>query len=213
MEIIGKKVILRDYRESDIEDHVRWNTTETEWKKWDTPWVRTTVFDEAAYRDKMNRKCQKELSSQQIRFSFEICCFSEMRQAVSGKEQTILGKEQTVSGKEFSDSNKGQEIHIGWMNAYTINRSYEPTDADGDIAIGIDIPEPAYRGQGYGKEAFSLFMNYLRQQGYRDLYTQTWSGNEGMIKLAKSLGFTLCARKNNIWTVDGTQYDGLTFVY
>ncbi len=31
-------LILRDMRESDIEDYVRWFTTETEWGDWDAPW-------------------------------------------------------------------------------------------------------------------------------------------------------------------------------
>jgi len=31
-------LILRDMKESDIEDYVRWFTTETEWGNWDSPW-------------------------------------------------------------------------------------------------------------------------------------------------------------------------------
>lgn len=187
MEITGKNIVLRDYQVSDVADHIRWNTIETEWKKWDTPWVRTTIFDEDAYREKMMKKCEKEISSQQIRYSFEICCFLSV--------------------------DKREMAHIGWMNAYMINKRYETTEKEGDIAIGIDIPEKKYRGQGFGKEAFTLFMDYLAKQGFRDIYTQTWSGNEGMISLAKSLGFTLCSRKTGIWSVDGKEYDGLTFVY
>lgn len=186
MEITGKRVLLRDYEKSDIEDHIRWNTIDTEWKRWDTPWVRTLVFEEEAYREKMLKKCAKELSTQQMRFSFEICVFREQRT---------------------------QPVHIGWMNAYTINRNYEPTDGEGDIALGIDIPDKEFRGCGYGKEAFSLFMEYLKNQGYRDLYTQTWSGNEAMISLAKGLGFILCSRKPNVWKENGKEYDVLTFVY
>lgn len=182
MEIVGKKVYLRDFEEADIADHIYWNTKETEWKKWDTPWVRSSVFDEAEYREKMWKKCQRELSSQAIRYSFEIC-------------------------------EKDTERHIGWMNAYTIDRKYEACSGDGDIALGIDIPESAFRKKGYGKEAFSLFINYWNEQGYQDIYTQTWSGNDGMIALAKSLGFTLCKRKNGIYQLDGQVYDWLTFVY
>ena len=36
--------------------------------------------------------------------------------------------------------------------------------------------------------ALRLFMAYLRTLGFTELYTQTWSGNERMIKLAKKLG-------------------------
>ena len=31
-------IVLRDMIESDIEDYVRWFTTETEWSDWDAPW-------------------------------------------------------------------------------------------------------------------------------------------------------------------------------
>jgi RimJ/RimL family protein N-acetyltransferase len=31
-------IVLRYIKESDIEDYVRWTTTETEWNDWDAPW-------------------------------------------------------------------------------------------------------------------------------------------------------------------------------
>jgi RimJ/RimL family protein N-acetyltransferase len=31
-------LILRDMKEEDIEDYVRWFTTQTEWGNWDSPW-------------------------------------------------------------------------------------------------------------------------------------------------------------------------------
>ena len=31
-------LILRDMIQSDIEDYVRWFTTDTEWGEWDSPW-------------------------------------------------------------------------------------------------------------------------------------------------------------------------------
>lgn len=38
MEIKFENIILRDMIESDIEDYVRWFTTETEWSNTDAPW-------------------------------------------------------------------------------------------------------------------------------------------------------------------------------
>lgn len=37
-------LILRDMREEDIEDYVRWFTTETEWGNWDSPIKISVVF-------------------------------------------------------------------------------------------------------------------------------------------------------------------------
>ena len=78
--------------------------------------------------------------------------------------------------------------YVGWCSSYFINEDYD-SDKDGDrLAIGIDLPE-----------------------GFTELYTQTWSGNERMIKLAEKLGFTECSRESKECTVRGQQYDGLTF--
>lgn len=38
MEIKYQDIILRDMRESDIDDEIRWNTAETGWAQWDAPW-------------------------------------------------------------------------------------------------------------------------------------------------------------------------------
>ena len=38
MEIKYQDVILRDFRESDIEDEIRWMNIDTAWMKADTPW-------------------------------------------------------------------------------------------------------------------------------------------------------------------------------
>ena len=35
-----ERLILRDFEEKDIEKRVFWETVETEWKKWDAPWLR-----------------------------------------------------------------------------------------------------------------------------------------------------------------------------
>ena len=78
-------------------------------------------------------------------------------------------------------------IHIGWVSAYT-DLNYVPNEEQ-IPAIGIDIPHRHDRGHGYGKAALLLFVDYFRKLGYQHLYTQTWSGNTPMIKLAESLGF------------------------
>lgn len=38
MELKFKNIVLRDMRESDIEDEIRWHTVETAWGDWDGPW-------------------------------------------------------------------------------------------------------------------------------------------------------------------------------
>jgi len=43
------------------------------------------------------------------------------------------------------------------------------------------------------------------------LYTQTWSGNTAMLRLAEKLGFAEVRRIEGIREVRGEKYDALTF--
>ena len=55
MQIKYKDIVLRDYRESDIDDEVRWNTVDTAWGDWDAPWEQEEhfhTFDPEAYRQR-----------------------------------------------------------------------------------------------------------------------------------------------------------------
>jgi len=94
--------------------------------------------------------------------------------------------------------------HIGWVTTYFIDKTREKT------GVGIDIPSISDRGKGYGENALSLFMAYLFNT-QETLYTQTWSGNNPMLKLAKKIGFVEVERNKNYRMVKGEYYDGLTF--
>lgn len=58
MELIGKKIKLRLFTKSDINDYIRWNTIETEWMEWDAPWEENN-FDIEVYRKSSLMKLQK----------------------------------------------------------------------------------------------------------------------------------------------------------
>ncbi|WP_160680407.1 GNAT family N-acetyltransferase [Clostridium sp. C8-1-8] len=101
---------------------------------------------------------------------------------------------------------KSDGNHIGWVSSYYIN---------GDIsklAVGIDIPNQSYRGEKLGQAALSLFIAYkFETEDVDNIYTETWSGNYRMIKLAEKLGFQLAKREFNSINLDGQVYHGLTF--
>ena len=78
-------------------------------------------------------------------------------------------------------------------------------------ALGIDILNDRYWGKGYGRTALEGWIRYLRERGLRELYLQTWSGNERMIHVAKKLGFRECARRVGVRVWQGQNYDALTF--
>ena len=75
----------------------------------------------------------------------------------------------------------------------------------------MDIPEKQHRKKGYGSEAFQMYIDYLRKHGYKSFYTQTWSGNLAMIKVAEKLGFKEVCRKENYRKVNGKMYDAITW--
>lgn len=96
--------------------------------------------------------------------------------------------------------------HIGWVSSYYINGNKT------QLAIGIDIPSKKFRGQNIGESAFTLFISYLLKTGLvSEIYTQTWSGNNRMIRLAEKCGFEVIHREINYREVREKVYDDLTF--
>jgi Acetyltransferases, including N-acetylases of ribosomal proteins len=94
--------------------------------------------------------------------------------------------------------------HIGWVNSYNMDED--------KLAVGINIVSPNVRGKGHGERALAAFMAYLFEKTKKErLYTQTWSGNTRMVKLAEKLGFSVCDCKKSCRQVRGELYDGLTF--
>lgn len=187
MEIKYQNIVLRDTKESDIKDEIRWNTVETQWALWDAPWEMEEVlcsFDPEKFREKELAWIQTQKPAH--RLSLEI---------------------DTADG-----------IHIGSVSTYCIDDDFDwyklTTEEDRrkvNWAVGIEINESAYWSNGWGTQAMAAFVNYHLEDGYTNLYTQTWSGNFRMIGLAKKLGFVECNREKDLRLVRGERYDGLTF--
>ena len=186
MEIRFKNSILRDMIESDIEDYVRWFTLEREWENWDAPWEKEDTSEETERKSWTEYyESVKDIPSDELRWKFEI---------------------------------EWDGRHIGWVSSYMIDENYEWISVDtiqpGQTvyrAIGIDICEPDFWGNGIGTNALRTFMNYYFENGVDELYTQTWSGNGPMLRCAEKLGFEECNRNVGTREVDGQKYDGLTF--
>ena len=157
MEIKFENIILRDMIESDIDDYVRWFTTETEWSKTDAPWEPIESDDEterASWQEYY--ESVKDLPDDVRRWKFEI--------EWNGRH---IG---WVSSYPIDE-------HYEWIgeiqDGQTVYR-----------AIGIDICEPDVWGKGVGTNALRAFMNYYFENGVDELYTQTWSGNVRMLRCA-----------------------------
>lgn len=99
-------------------------------------------------------------------------------------------------------------VHIGWVSRYT---DLDYMDNPGKLpAIGIDLPERSARGRGAGTEALRQFIAYLHDNDCPAVYTQTWSGNLPMLRVAEKLGFREVCRKVGLREVHGEEYDAIT---
>ena len=100
-------------------------------------------------------------------------------------------------------------VHIGWVSSYTDLEYLDKPEEHPAVGICI-IPQEA-RGRGAGTEALRQFIDDIRAHGHSTVYTQTWSGNLPMIRLAEKLGFREVCRKPQIREVRGQRYDAITF--
>mgnify|MGYP002522463939 CR=1 FL=1 len=180
-------VLLRDFKREDIAKRIEWETEKTEWQLWDAPWEYEGLTEE-----QKNEELQEYIKAMEK--------WAALYETLSDE----------MPRKSFQICTPEGE-YVGWCSSYFINEDYD-SDKDGDrLAIGIGLPEESARGKGLATHALQLFMAYLHSLGFDELYTQTWSGNERMIRLAEKLGFTECGRELKERTVRGRQYDGLTF--
>lgn len=185
MHIKYENIVLRDMIESDIEDYVRWFTTETEWANTDAPWEPIESNEDTertAWRKYYDSV--KDLSDDVRRWKLEI--------EWNGRH---IGWVSSYSIDEKYE----------WVDQIKENRTVY-------LAIGIDICEPDARGNGIGTKALNAFIDYCFNNGAEEVYTQTWSGNIRMLRCAQKLGFTECNRNIGAREVNGQKYDGLTLV-
>lgn len=188
MQIVYKDIVLRDMVEMDIDDNIRWNTTEREWELWDEPWEQDEPFNLDQFRENEQRDLKKleELKkTNTFRWSLEI------------------------------DYEEG--THIGAVDTYLIDSNYKRIARkeikEGQTvfhALGIAIFEPSYWSRGLGTQALTAYIQHHLENKNIELYLQTWSGNNRMIKSATKLGFYICDIQKNVRHVRGSSYDGLT---
>lgn len=190
MTIETHHLILRDFKEEDIQKRIQWETTETEWQLWDAPWEYEGLSDQEK-ADSLNSYIE------------------------TLKTRVELYKNKSDSDRRYAfqiEEKNAEHNYIGWVSSYCITDDYSYTDdTTTKWAIGIDLPDMSARGKGYAYEALCAFIAYLKAQGESDVYTQTWSGNERMIHIAEKIGFVECCRKKDFRTVLEKKYDGLTF--
>jgi diamine N-acetyltransferase len=75
-------------------------------------------------------------------------------------------------------------------------------------AFGIGIYDPEYVGQGHGREAIALLLDWaFRIQNYERIWLDTWATNERAIRCYKAVGFVEEGRKRRHIYFDGQYVD------
>lgn len=134
-------------------------------------------------------------------------CEEEERKTWKEYYESVKNLPSTVTRRKYEIELDGK--HIGWICSYT-NLGYVE-NKENILAIGIDIPCEINRNSGCGTGAFRMYMEYLKERGHNSFYTQTWSGNLAMVRVAEKLGFKEVYRKVNYREVDGKLYDAITW--
>jgi putative hydrolase of HD superfamily len=93
-----------------------------------------------------------------------------------------------------------------------LNRYWESKETNW-LSIGIVIYNPEKWSGGLGYEAFGLWTEYLFQEMPElvRLDARTWSGNQGMMRLAEKLGYQQEAVFRKARIVKGEYYDSIGY--
>lgn len=89
---------------------------------------------------------------------------------------------------------------------------YWESEATAWARMGIVLHDPAVRGRGVGREALALWTSYLfARTDWVRLDLATWSGNHGMVAVARALGFVEEGRFRRARVVDGVRHDAVVY--
>lgn len=179
-----RNIILRDLKEPDIDDWIRWETVDTEWMDWDGPDLEAPPFLEEEFR----AECAQLLSHpiRGFRNFFELDTaqgehIGMVTGGLTGEDYEYLTREEIAAGK----------------------KAYH--------TIGIVICESGQWCQGYGTQALTAFCRHFINHGRKEIRLQTWSGNLRMVCCAEKIGFVEINRFVGNRHIRGEVYDGLTF--
>ncbi|MDD5908483.1 MAG: GNAT family protein [Clostridia bacterium] len=182
MEILYKDILLRDYRESDIADDIRWMNVDVDWIRADTPWAPIERVDPEAFRQDM-KAYLANMPEDEMRWRLEI-----------EHEGRHIG---------FVSSYLLDE-HFDWVPPHEAG---DPLSFRRAISIAVCASD--MWGRGLGTRALKAFMDYYRERGIEEFYIETWSGNGRMLRCAEKLGFRTCKKEPGVHTVGGKKYDAL----
>jgi RimJ/RimL family protein N-acetyltransferase len=86
------------------------------------------------------------------------------------------------------------------------------SEAHRTCELGISIGDKAYWGQGYGRDALRLLVDYaFRYRNMRKVFLRVWANNERGIRAYRAVGFVEEGRlRRHVWSVG--QYVDLVYM-
>lgn len=127
------------------------------------------------------------------------------------KPRTLAGvtefyEKVTGPGDQYTFAIEADGVLIGDVGLFNINR------VNGTGELGIGIGDPAYRGQGYGREAVGLVLGYgFRLQNLRKIWLEVHGSNERAIRSYTAAGFVEEGRQRaHVWSDGG--YDDVVLM-
>ena len=81
---------------------------------------------------------------------------------------------------------------------------------DGTAGVGISILDPAYVGQGYGRDALTVLLDWgFRIQNLRRIWLDTLATNERALRAYRACGFVEEGRQREHFYYDGAYVDAV----
>ncbi len=125
-------IVLRDMKETDIEDYVRWFTTETEWGNWDAPWE--AAFGAGAEEERKSWTeyygFLKNMPDDTVRWKFEIeedgihigwiCSYTDLEYMENEEKIPAIGLD--IPGKGDRIQNVGIRLVYGIAKDFQYRR-------------------------------------------------------------------------------------------
>ncbi|WP_211655404.1 GNAT family N-acetyltransferase [Planococcus alpniumensis] len=115
-----------------------------------------------------------------------------------------LSDEEIAVGVPTSLMIMADEKVIGYVGAYWVDQNTNW------LETGIVIYDKNYWNGGYGREAYTLWIDFLFEStDLHRLGMSTWSGNERMMKVAEKIGMKEEARIRKARMVEGQYFDAI----
>lgn len=183
MQLQYKDIVLREFKEEDIESIIKFNTEQNEYLDWYKPWEKEEFLDD---------------------FDPEIYALKTKKDLEKGKINTgdrfIIEHDEKVIGQVDS-----------YFIDYEYNLTKEKEESTDNKTINAIIYDSSLWDDSYVEKALIPFIKYLfYEREYKIIYAQTWSGNKRYERELKNLGFRVVSRLKDTIKVNDQTYDYIT---